>query len=70
MQFEFLRIMSHDHEACIETLTITPKALEAFEEIFVDWKETYPNSDHLEAGGTGDLYTLAQAVLVWSRASS
>jgi hypothetical protein len=46
---------------------ITSEALEAFQELFMDWKESYPTCDQIEEGGSGNTDLLAFQALQWAR---
>ena len=46
---------------------LTPRDLEEFEDLFIRWKDRFPNSDLLEGGGIGDLEDLAPAILEWAQ---
>ena len=58
------------HEACIATnrakIEITPHLLEEFEDLFLEWKTSFPTADQLEAGGCGEVRLLAEKVLIWA----
>ena len=50
-----------------EQIEVTPEMIEAFEDLFDDWRLTGRNAFILEAGGSGDLVDLARRILVWAR---
>ena len=44
---------------------LTPQAMEEFRRLFLEWRDSYPTTDQLEAGGLGDLKSLALAAYRW-----
>ncbi|CAB4176217.1 hypothetical protein UFOVP1672_78 [uncultured Caudovirales phage] len=45
---------------------LTASQLGEFADLFLEWLDRHPNRDCLEAGGLGDLPSLAPKVLAWA----
>ena len=45
-------------------VTLTPEALRAFEDLFLDWADQ--NREELELGGLGDSKALARLSAIWA----
>lgn len=53
-------------EARQASVQLTPRDLEEFEALFLEWRDKYPNFEELELGGLGDQLSLAQRALRWA----
>lgn len=45
---------------------VTPEAISEFQRLFLDWRDSWPTCDQLQAGGTGDLEDLTKRVTHWA----